>query len=257
MRFVLPTTVTLLTTVAMATPAIAENIVHLQQLLSTKDCQNCQLHGAGLVHANLAGANLQGADLSRANLSQADLSNANLQGANLAGAVLQGANLNGANLSGADLRWTDFRNAYLFESDFTGTDLTNTYLRDAIGLPETAVGHEAFYRWGIEAGQQKSYQRAIGYFSQAIARQPDFAPAYLARAIARYKLFDAPGAISDSDTAAELFAAQGDPDSEATAKLFTQEIQAIEAAAAEEPSARGNLGGLLQGVGMLLMRFLL
>ncbi|MEM1426966.1 MAG: pentapeptide repeat-containing protein, partial [Cyanobacteria bacterium P01_H01_bin.130] len=56
---------------------------HLQQLLQTNSCENCDLRGAGLVYGNLQGANLQGANLQGANLSRSNLRYANLQGANL------------------------------------------------------------------------------------------------------------------------------------------------------------------------------
>jgi uncharacterized protein YjbI with pentapeptide repeats len=70
----------------------------LDKLLSTKECQWCDLHGA-----NLSGADLHGANLSSANLTGANLSKANLAGANLAGTYLRNSNLSGANLTGADL----------------------------------------------------------------------------------------------------------------------------------------------------------
>ncbi len=63
----------------------------IRQLLTTKQCQGCNLS-----RANLSGTNLMGADLSKANLS----------GANLSGANLKGASLNGTNLMGADLSGT-------------------------------------------------------------------------------------------------------------------------------------------------------
>ena len=94
---------TLLTALSLAIPALAANPEHTRQLLSTRQCEGCDLTNAGLVMANLAGANLRGANLSRANLSRANLADADLSGANLTGASLFGADLTGANLSGANL----------------------------------------------------------------------------------------------------------------------------------------------------------
>ena len=70
-----------------------KNLDTLRQLLTTKQCQNC----------DLSGVNLSDADLHDANLTRANLTNANLKGANLLGANLTGANLKGANLFGANL----------------------------------------------------------------------------------------------------------------------------------------------------------
>lgn len=242
---------------AVASPARAENLAHIQQLLSTRECSNCQLQRAGLVHADLTGVDLTGADLQFANLSQANLVGANLQGANLTGAMLQGANLSGANLQGAILTGTDLRRAYLYGANMEGVDLSSTYIQQSIGLPDGILSFNDYYRWGIEAGQHANYPVAVDYFSKAIQLQPDFAPAYLARAIARYKMIDAEGAISDSTVAADLFAEQGDFQSQAAAQNFIAQINAIEEAASKPPRARGSLTGLLQGLASLLMRFAL
>jgi uncharacterized protein YjbI with pentapeptide repeats len=103
----------------------AFNQADLDKLLSTKECQWCDLHnadlsgaklaGAQLSGANLSGARLPGADLSGANLSSTYLRNADFSGANLSNVYLDKANLTGAeikdaNLSGANLSdaiWTD------------------------------------------------------------------------------------------------------------------------------------------------------
>lgn len=60
----------------------------MQQLLTTKQCQGCNLQQSNLANVDLKGSNLAGANLSGANLS-----GANLTGANLKGAILRGANL--------------------------------------------------------------------------------------------------------------------------------------------------------------------
>ena len=54
---------------SLSTPLLAENLSHLSQLLSTKECPFCDLSGSGLVMSNLAGAKLNGANLSQAAIS--------------------------------------------------------------------------------------------------------------------------------------------------------------------------------------------
>lgn len=65
----------------------------VQQLLETRECQEC----------NLVGANLAGMNLEEVNLANANLTGADLRGAKLKNAQLQGANLQRANLERADL----------------------------------------------------------------------------------------------------------------------------------------------------------
>ncbi|HEY9614954.1 pentapeptide repeat-containing protein [Allocoleopsis sp.] len=67
---------------------IPKTLTAIQQLLTTKQCQGCNLQRANLANVNLKGANLSGADLSGANLS-----GTNLTGANIKGAILRGANI--------------------------------------------------------------------------------------------------------------------------------------------------------------------
>ena len=257
-RTIAATVVTAITLVGSSRGAIADNLVHIQQLLSTRTCAACQLQRAGLVQADLTGVDLTNANLVSANLSRADLTGANLQGANLSGAALHGANLSGADLRGANLAGTDLREAYLYGANLDGVDLTSTYLQGAIGLPETALTFQDYYRWGIEAGQAQNYPEAIQFFSQTIALNPDFAPGYLARGIARYKVLDPNGAVEDATAAADLFANQGDESSQATAERFVAEVYAIEEAVdeAESGGGSGSFGQVVQGVTSLLFRFL-
>lgn len=67
---------------------VPKTLPDIQQLLTTKQCQGCNLQQANLANVDLKGANLAGANLSGANLS-----GANLTGANIKGAILQGANI--------------------------------------------------------------------------------------------------------------------------------------------------------------------
>lgn len=241
----------LLLTIGVANFASAENLDHTRQLLSTKKCQNCDLSSAGLVFAQLSGANLSQANLTAANLSQATLSGADLTGANLSGASLNGANLSRAKLTGADLTGADLRGAFLSEADLTGTRLDNAALQGAIGLPSTAGSADDFYRWAIEAGRQRNYEKAIENLDQALIRKPDYAMALFKRGIARLELGDKAGAIQDSEQASVLFAKQGNAADAETAQKLVQTLK-------NPPKERSGTFGqtLLNVVGGLLQLFL-
>ena len=244
----------MLTTIAVVAPAYAENADHVQQLLSTKQCQSCDLSRAGLVLARLTGANLNQANLAGANLSQAVLSGADLSGANLAGASLYGADLGGANLAGADLSGADLRGAFLSGADLTGARMTSAALQGAIGLPSTAGDAEDFYRWALEATKQRNYEKAIEHFNQAVIRKPDHAMAYFGRAIARLELGNKDGAVQDSEFASTLFSQQGQKENAEAAQKLAQSIK-------NPPKERKESGGgfgqsLISVVGGLLQLLL-
>ncbi|MDC0840399.1 pentapeptide repeat-containing protein, partial [Limnoraphis robusta] len=82
MKFPILTMITLSIAILPMAPVQASNLQEIRQLLSTKECPNCNLTNAGLVLADLSGANLSGANLTGANLSRANLTGANLTGAN-------------------------------------------------------------------------------------------------------------------------------------------------------------------------------
>ncbi len=254
MNFNALTIAAMLLTIGVAVPAHAENPDQVQQLLSTKECQGCDLSRAGLVLARLTGANLNQANLAGANLSQAILSGANLSGANLAGASLYGADLGGANLAGADLSGADLRGAFLSGADLTGARMANAALQGAIGLPSTAGDAEDFYRWALEATKQRNYEKAIGHFNQVIVRKPDHAMAYFGRAIARLELGNKEGAVQDSEFASTLFSQQGQKENaEAAQKL----VQSIKNPPKERKESGGGFGqSLISVVGGLLQLLL-
>jgi uncharacterized protein YjbI with pentapeptide repeats len=104
----------------------AYNETDLQKLKTTKNCADCDLSGALLMHWVLSGADLSGADLTGANLT-----GANLTGANLTGAWLPGANLAGANLSSAIMTSASLANANLFRAKLSGSNLLFTNLAGA------------------------------------------------------------------------------------------------------------------------------
>ena len=97
--------------------SVDENIQsNFNRLVTTRQCQGCDLKGAVLIRMDLREANLQGADLSEAKLSLTNLSKANLKNAVLRGAVLGGADFSGADLRGVDLTDAQLAGAYLKEA---------------------------------------------------------------------------------------------------------------------------------------------
>ena len=247
---------TILTTISIAHPALSESIAHTRQLLATKQCQNCDLSGAGLVLANLSGANLTGANLSGANLSRANLSGADLTGANLVGASLFGANLTGAKLGGAQITGADFRDAYLYNVSFGDANVNVAHLQGAIGIPIAAGKAEDFYRWGMLQGQKGDSQGAIDYFNQALTIDPEFALAYMGRGVARYQLLDRKGARDDARVADELFLAQGNVPGTQTAQAFIKELEAPLPSDAK-PKSKGNFMNILGLLGSAAVKMFL
>lgn len=129
----------------------------LQRLLETGECPGCNLQGADLRRLDLTGVNLEGANLKKANLfytvlDGANLSGTNLQSANMAyaraiplvtdamdetgesvvipaqfiGANLASALMNYADFSGAEMMEADFEEAYIFKTQFVGSQLQRT-----------------------------------------------------------------------------------------------------------------------------------
>ncbi len=245
---------TVLIAICLAPPALAGNPEHTRQLLATKQCENCDLSGEGLVLANLSGANLRGANLSGSNLSRANLSGADLSGANLSGASLYGANLSNTKLDGSDLTGADLRDAYLANVGLADATLNATNLQGAIAIPNQAGKPEDFYRWGIAQGQKGDPKGAIEYFNQALSINSKYAPAYMARGVARYQLLDRAGAMRDAQRAKMLFLTQRNNDGYQTAQAFVQELQAPQTAIAK---SKPNFFNFLGGVSSLLLKFLL
>ncbi|MBW4573752.1 MAG: pentapeptide repeat-containing protein [Aphanothece sp. CMT-3BRIN-NPC111] len=248
-------TAALLTTSTVGVPAIAENLEHTKQLLSTKQCQQCDLSGAGLVMADLSGAQLSQTNLSRANLSRANLSGADLSGADLSGASLYGVNLTGANLTGANLIGADLRDAYLVNANLAGTNLNSAYVQGTIGIPQYAGTPEDFYKWAVIEAQRGNYRAAIEHYNQALSLNPDLAAAYLGRGVARYRLGDQAGATQDANLAGQLFSAQGNTVGYQASQNFVKEMEL--ASQPSKPKGGSNILNLLGGIGSLLLRLLL
>lgn len=254
MKLTILTTAAFLTASNLSAIATAENLQHIQQLLSTKQCPQCRLTNAGLVMADLEGANLSGADLSRANLSRANLMGADLTGANLMGASLNGANLSGANLSGANLAGTDLRDAFLVNAQLFGTNLNSAYIQGTIGIPQYAGTAEDFYAWGVIEAERGNYRAAITNYNQALSIKPDLAPAFLARGVARFRLGDEAGATQDAEIAGKIFTDQENPVGLQASENLIKLVEIAQTPS--EVRSRPSLGNALVGIGSLLLRFL-
>ncbi|MDJ0726244.1 MAG: pentapeptide repeat-containing protein [Prochloraceae cyanobacterium] len=247
---------TLLSFVSLATPAFSENLQHTNQLLATKQCQQCDLSGTGLVMANLSGAKLAGANLSHANLARANLSGADLRGADLSGTSLYGANLTGANLEGAILNNTDLRATYLNNAEIRSTNLGNARIDGAIGIPHNAGTAQQFHQWGINEANKTNFVAAIEHFNRAIATDKQYADAYLARALSLYRLGNESGAKVDALKAAELFAAQNNQIGETAANNFIENMQIAREIAHKKQPGDTKFGRVLSSVASLALQFL-
>jgi uncharacterized protein YjbI with pentapeptide repeats len=249
----LATTILLLT--SFATTARAENLSHTKRLLSTKNCEKCDLSGVGLVMNDLSGANLSQANLVGANLSRTNLMGADLRGANLSGASLFGANLTGADLRGANLNGTDLRSAYLSNANVEGVNVKNAYLQGAIGMANSLGTADDFYKWGFAEWQKNDYSSAVEHYNQAIALKPEFPGAYLGRSMAKFRLQDDSGAVKDAKAAERLFFAQSNRQGVQTAQALLQKIQLSTQPTQPGSAGNGNFVDLLTGLSSMLLKF--
>jgi uncharacterized protein YjbI with pentapeptide repeats len=239
----------------LAPAARAENPEHLQKLLSTKNCVQCNLVNAGLVMGDLTGANLSQANLIGANLSQANLVGANLRGANLTGASLYGADLTGADLTGAIITGTDLRESFLSNANLTGTNLQTAYLQGATGLSASAGSATDFTNWAYLEWNKNNYVGAIDHFNQAIRLDPKMAPAYLGRSMARYRLRDDVGAIADATKAQQLFTAVGDLKNAQSAQNIVKGIELANQPTKPSQGGGGSFVDVLTGISSMLLKF--
>jgi uncharacterized protein YjbI with pentapeptide repeats len=247
------TTIMLLT--SFVATADAENISHLRQLLSTKNCNQCDLTGVGLVMNDLSGAKLNQANLVGANLSRANLTGADLRGANLTGASLYGANLMGADLRGANLTGTDLRTAYLANANVQGIDVRTAYLQGAVGIPTTLGTANDFYQWGFAEWQKNDFASAVENYDRAISLKPQFPSAYLGRAMAKFRLQDDGGAVKDALIAERLFFAQADREGTQVAQALIAKIKLSSQPTPSNGTGNGNVVDLLTGMSSMLLKF--
>lgn len=257
MKSLFPALTTALIAVLMVPATIrAENLEQLSQLLATKQCQGCDLTGAGLVMANLTGANLMNANLAGANLSQANLAGANLRGANLSGASLNRANLTGANLVGANLQATDLREAYLSNANLSPNSLSTAYVQGAKGIPSTAGTPEQFYGWGVLETRKGNYKAALDYYNQSLVLDETYAPAYLGRGLVLFRLGNEEGANLNTEMATKLFKEQQNAEGYEASESFLKNLQAIKASRENQQNS-ASLDRIVLGIAPILMKFVL
>jgi len=127
------------TPLIFATSVKAGNSQDLQRLLSTGECQRCNLSGVDLSSAHLIGADLRGANLSKANLAGANLEGADLTNANLKGANLSSAFLTNVNFKKANLNGVNFTRAQIYDSNVHGASMDNLNITDA-DIFNTGIG---------------------------------------------------------------------------------------------------------------------
>ncbi|HEY9814269.1 MAG TPA: pentapeptide repeat-containing protein [Candidatus Obscuribacterales bacterium] len=246
------------TVVGLSTPARAEDLVHLQQLMNTRECSGCDLFNAGLVNSNLSGVDLSGADLRDANLNRANLRGANLQGANLRGAVLSYADLTDTDLRGADLTGADLREAYFTNSNMTGAILTNAFLVGAVNLPESVITADMLYSWGLTETQRGNYSGSIDYYNRVLAMDPNYTNAILARGISRYRLADMEGALTDAATAEQMYVAENNVAGQESALQLSTMVALYEQASEREYDAgQPNFLNFVSSLSTMVLRFLL
>ncbi len=246
---------TLIVLASFTATAQAENMSHTQKLLSTKNCQECDLSGVGLVMNDLTGAKLDRANLTGANLSRANLTGADLRGANLTGASLHGANLTGADLRGANLTGTDLGGTYLVNANLQGIDVRTVNLEGAVGIPTSLGTAEDFYRWGFLEWQKNDFASAVEHYNRSIALKPDYAGAYLARSMAKYRLQDDSGAIQDAMVAERLFFAQSDRQGVQVSQAIVKKIKLASQPTPEPGVGNGNVVDLITNLSSLLLNF--
>ncbi|MFM7085459.1 MAG: pentapeptide repeat-containing protein [Cyanobium sp.] len=231
-------------TLLLAPPVQAAAMEPLLQLLEQRSCRECQLQDADLVQADLRDTDLRRARLQRANLSGARLDGARLEGADLSFTSLQGASLRGADLRGARLEGTDLRSSDLSGAQLDPAALARSHWQGARGVPTGSLSYAALHNAGVDAFRRGQLQEAEQWFGAALAREPQAAITWVARAITRLEAGSKQAASQDLGYAASLYQAQGE---EAAAR---QLIAASSDVLVAPPEARGGNGAgshVLQG----------
>jgi tetratricopeptide (TPR) repeat protein len=69
---------------------------------------------------------------------------------------------------------------------------------------------QELYQQGIDRGRRGLYKEAIANYNQAINLNPDFAEAYISRAIVRYLKESEQGGVEDLQKALNIYKDRGD-----------------------------------------------
>jgi len=234
--------------IAEQAPLKAEDSADLIRLLQSRQCPNCRLADADLVHANLRDADLQGARLQRANLGQARLDGADLSGADLSFTSLRGASLRGANLLGAKIYGTDLRDADLAGATLDNDALEEAHWQGAKAIATEARSHAALHNAGVEAAQNGRWPEAEHLFSEAIMRQPKEPLSWVARGIARSEQAKDDLAASDFRYAGSLFQSTGNSALSDQLQQAADTVQKRRSQTNKQPSGNGWGGHILSGM---------
>lgn len=187
----------LFSVLSLATPAYGFNPEHLERLLKTNQCPNCDLSNADLEDANLFGANLNNANLTDANLQGANLGFANLIDANLTGAnlsnaylyqvIAKNANFKNSSLVNADLQEAHLPNINFRDANLEGIDLSYTYLVGVdlrgINLKNANLSHSILT--GFQSGGLSRGAEII--FSFTLNSDPLYCEAFQVENISNYR----------------------------------------------------------------------
>ena len=137
----------------------------------------------------------------------------------------------------------------MVDATVKGTELSQAYLREATGLPLTAMGAQNFYNWGVEEADRGNYHGAIENYDRAVTVDPKFAQAYMDRALAYAQLGQYDKAVADSTKAGELFAAAGNQEALLLSQNFNETMVAVQER--NKKRARGGGGNFLDFLGSL------
>ena len=221
----------------------------LLRLLESRNCPQCRLQDADLVHADLRDSNLTKAKLQRANLSGVQLDGADLRGADLSFASLMGASLRSADLRGAVLTGADLREADLFEAKFDPEALSRSHWKGAQGVDPSASNYADLHNSGVEEARAGRYPEAEVFFNKALLKQPDAAITWIARGITRAEQAQRSAAAQDFEYAASLYEQQGQREAAKSAREASALLK-------QDPRKPGNGWGskLLGGATSLLQQ---
>ena len=224
-------------------PALAADQNDVVKLLTYRECADCNLTDADLIHADLRDANLKNSSLQRANLSQANLDGANLRNANLSFTTLHGASLRGADLRGSQLYGTDLRHADLSGALLDSNALEESHWQGSKGIATGIRSHAVLHNAGVDAAQAFQWKDAEQLFSKAIEIDPGEPLSWVARGISRGEQGNYNFAAKDLAYAGILFQKLGNSEKALQLKAASERV-------ATNPSSAKNNGN---GVGSSLL----
>lgn len=137
-------TVGLLSALALALPAQAQNAAQISRARGGASCPGCNLFQASFGGAEMHGRNFSGARLRQADLSLSVMNRSNFSGADLRdvdayGAVFGGANFAGANLTNASFVGTYLQGANLRGANLSGANFSGAEMDRVVGVTQAQL----------------------------------------------------------------------------------------------------------------------